>query len=209
MTLDWPTLVTERLILRPWRPEDFAPYARFSADEEAMRYLGRDGRPTDAAETWRTICLFIGHWYLRGYTLWAVEERASGEFVGRVGPWKPEGWPAAGGRTPRATERAWSEDREPGTAPPPTPAPHRVFAGGPVSPRSSARSATGFSSSSARSTCSCTGPTCRSLRRSDDGRATRSRPRHLVATDVGWCTYSSAGEGRPTIGAVLWGRRSA
>src|SRR5204863_351124 len=98
MALDWPTLVTERLILRPWRPEDFAPYARFSADEEAMRYLGRDGRPTDAAETWRTICLFIGHWYLRGYTLWAVEERASGEFVGRVGPWKPEGWPAGRGR---------------------------------------------------------------------------------------------------------------
>src|SRR6266480_6430564 len=81
MTLDWPTLVTERLILRPWKPEDFEPYARFSADEASMRSLGRDGRPTDAAETWRTICLFIGHWYLRGYTLWAVEEKATGEFV--------------------------------------------------------------------------------------------------------------------------------
>ena len=69
MHLDWPVLETERLILRPWRPEDFEPYARFSADEESMRWLGRDGRPTDAAETWRTICLFIGHWYLRGYTL--------------------------------------------------------------------------------------------------------------------------------------------
>ena len=103
MTLDWPTLVTERLILRPWRPEDFEPYARFSADEASMRYLGRDGRPTDAAETWRTICLFIGHWYLRGYTLWAVEERASGEFVGRVGPWKPEGWPDL--------EIGWAVDR--------------------------------------------------------------------------------------------------
>jgi len=93
MNLDWPALETERLLLRPWKPEDFEPYARFSADEESMRYLGRDGRPTAAAETWRTICLFIGHWYLRGYTLWAVEEKATGEFVGRVGPWKPEGWP--------------------------------------------------------------------------------------------------------------------
>src|SRR6266581_2816200 len=73
MNLDWPALETERLILRPWKPDDFEPYARFSADEESMRYLGRDGRPTDAAETWRTICLFIGHWYLRGYTLWAVD----------------------------------------------------------------------------------------------------------------------------------------
>src|SRR5207249_4955864 len=82
MNLDWPALETERLILRPWRPEDFEPYARFSADEESMRWLGRDGRPTDAAETWRTICLFIGHWYLRGYTLWAVEEQARCECTG-------------------------------------------------------------------------------------------------------------------------------
>src|SRR5438552_3330124 len=103
MNLDWPTLETERLLLRPWKPEDFEPYARFSADEESMRYLGRDGRPTAAAETWRTICLFIGHWYLRGYTLWAVEEKATGEFVGRVGPWKPEGWPDL--------EIGWAVDR--------------------------------------------------------------------------------------------------
>src|SRR2546428_12320377 len=103
MNLDWPALETERLILRPWKPEDFEPYARFSADEESMRYLGRDGRPTDAAETWRTICLFIGHWYLRGYTFWAVEEKASGEFVGRGGPWKPEGWPDL--------EIGWAVDR--------------------------------------------------------------------------------------------------
>ena len=34
MNLDWPALETERLILRPWKPEDFEPYARFSADEE-------------------------------------------------------------------------------------------------------------------------------------------------------------------------------
>src|SRR5438094_388820 len=79
MNLDWPALETERLILRPWKPEDFEPYARFSADEESMRYLGRDGRPTDAAETWRTICLFLGHWYLRGYTLPAALTDAADE----------------------------------------------------------------------------------------------------------------------------------
>src|SRR5437870_13492027 len=68
-----------------------------------MHYLGREGRPTDAAETWRPICLFIGHWYLRGYTLWAVEAKATGEFVGRVGPWRPEGWPDL--------EIGWAVDR--------------------------------------------------------------------------------------------------
>jgi len=35
----------------------------------------------------------LGHWQLRGYGLWAVEERASGEMVGRIGCWNPEGWP--------------------------------------------------------------------------------------------------------------------
>ena len=35
----------------------------------------------------------IGHWSLRGYGLWAAEERFSGAFVGRVGFWNPEGWP--------------------------------------------------------------------------------------------------------------------
>ena len=34
------------------------------------------------------------HWRLRGYGLWAVEERATGAFLGRLGCWRPEGWPA-------------------------------------------------------------------------------------------------------------------
>jgi RimJ/RimL family protein N-acetyltransferase len=35
---------------------------------------------------------FVGHWSLRGYGLWAVEERATGKFIGRIGLWNPEGW---------------------------------------------------------------------------------------------------------------------
>jgi RimJ/RimL family protein N-acetyltransferase len=30
---------------------------------------------------------------LRGYGLWAAEERPSGILVGRIGFWNPEGWP--------------------------------------------------------------------------------------------------------------------
>ena len=37
--------------------------------------------------------MFAGHWQLRGFGLWAVEERASGSLVGRVGLHFPEGWP--------------------------------------------------------------------------------------------------------------------
>jgi RimJ/RimL family protein N-acetyltransferase len=39
------------------------------------------------------MAMFVGHWQLRGFGMWAVEERASGSFVGRVGLHFPEGWP--------------------------------------------------------------------------------------------------------------------
>jgi RimJ/RimL family protein N-acetyltransferase len=60
------------------------------ADPEVMLYLG-NGRPISRDEAWRQIAVFIGHWALRGYGLWAVE--ADGSFIGRVGLWQPEGWP--------------------------------------------------------------------------------------------------------------------
>jgi RimJ/RimL family protein N-acetyltransferase len=47
----------------------------------------------DRTEAWRHMASMIGHWYLRGYGLWAVEEKDSGRFVGRIGCVNPEGWP--------------------------------------------------------------------------------------------------------------------
>jgi RimJ/RimL family protein N-acetyltransferase len=37
--------------------------------------------------------MFAGHRLFRGYTNWVLEEKETGAFVGRVGPWFPEGWP--------------------------------------------------------------------------------------------------------------------
>jgi RimJ/RimL family protein N-acetyltransferase len=34
-----------------------------------------------------------GHWTLRGYGFWALESKATGEFVGWAGLFNPEGWP--------------------------------------------------------------------------------------------------------------------
>jgi len=83
-----PTLTTDRLTLRGWRDEDTQPYAEITADPEVMRFMGG---VLDTAQTWREIALFAGHWALRGYGLWAVERE--GALVGRVGLWRPEGWP--------------------------------------------------------------------------------------------------------------------
>jgi RimJ/RimL family protein N-acetyltransferase len=35
----------------------------------------------------------LGHWVLRGYGMYAVEEKATGVFIGRIGLINPEGWP--------------------------------------------------------------------------------------------------------------------
>jgi RimJ/RimL family protein N-acetyltransferase len=39
------------------------------------------------------MAFIVGHWLLRGYGMWAVEERESGAFLGRIGFFNPEGWP--------------------------------------------------------------------------------------------------------------------
>jgi RimJ/RimL family protein N-acetyltransferase len=86
------TLETDRLILRMLREKDLDAYAEMCADPEVMRYIG-DGQPLSRPLAWRNLAMMVGHWHLRGYGLWAVEERASGDFVGRIGFWNPEGWP--------------------------------------------------------------------------------------------------------------------
>jgi RimJ/RimL family protein N-acetyltransferase len=86
------TLETERLRLRMFRQDDLDAYAAICADPEVMRYLG-DGKALGRAEAWRQMAMILGHWSLRGFGLWALEERASGALVGRIGFFQPEGWP--------------------------------------------------------------------------------------------------------------------
>lgn len=85
-------LETERLLMRMWRKDDFEPYANMCADPEVMRFLV-GGKPYNRVEAWRHMAFLVGHWTLLGYGHWAVEEKASGKFVGRIGFLNPEGWP--------------------------------------------------------------------------------------------------------------------
>jgi len=88
----FPILETERLILRCPEERDLDGFAEMMADEQAMRFLGGVKPRTEA---WRTIAILAGSCVLRGYTLFSVIDRASGEWLGRVGPWFPEAWPGA------------------------------------------------------------------------------------------------------------------
>ena len=85
-------LETTRLTLRMLRQSDFEAYAEMVADPEVMRFIG-EGNALSRALAWRNLAMIIGHWQLRGYGPWAVEERGTGQLVGRIGFWKPEGWP--------------------------------------------------------------------------------------------------------------------
>jgi RimJ/RimL family protein N-acetyltransferase len=86
------TLETDRLILRMFRDEDFEQHALICADPDVMRFLG-EGRPLERWEAWRSMAMILGHWQLRGFGPWAVEERVSGKLIGRIGFFHPDGWP--------------------------------------------------------------------------------------------------------------------
>jgi len=89
-----PLIETERLILRPWRSDDIAPNTAMLSDPASGHFITADGKPvTDAFAGWRNAAIMSGHWMLHGIGMFVVEEKQSGRFAGRVGPWKPPGWP--------------------------------------------------------------------------------------------------------------------
>ena len=85
-----PVLETERLLLRPTRREDFEAWAEFAADPEVMRFLGG---PQPRAVAWRTFVAMAGAWALYGFGMFSVLDKSTGRWLGRVGPWRPDGWP--------------------------------------------------------------------------------------------------------------------
>ena len=85
------TLETERLILRQFRESDLDAYAEMVGDPEVMLYMGSG--PMGRSDAWRNMAMILGHWQLRGFGMWAVEDKGGGEMIGRVGCWRPEGWP--------------------------------------------------------------------------------------------------------------------
>lgn len=87
-----PVLGTERLLLRGFEPRDAEPYMAMMADPEVTRFLA-DGKPLSRVDAWRQLAMFAGHWTLKGFGVWAVEERATGRLLGRIGCMEPEGWP--------------------------------------------------------------------------------------------------------------------
>jgi RimJ/RimL family protein N-acetyltransferase len=81
---------TKRLRLRQWAQRDFGNFARYYADQDNARYVGGQKDPDQA---WRHMALQIGHWKLKGFGYWAVDEKDTNDFVGCAGLWQSPGWP--------------------------------------------------------------------------------------------------------------------
>lgn len=90
MSAHGPTLQTARLILRPQRAEDFDGWAELMGDPDCARYIGG---VQPRAVAWRGFAQVAGSWQLYGFSMFSVIERATGRWIGRLGPWRPEGWP--------------------------------------------------------------------------------------------------------------------
>jgi len=89
-----PTLVTERLILRPMEESDLDAYTDMFMQPEVRDSL-RLPAAYSRVDAWNGMAKWRGQWELRGSGHWAVEERATGQLVGSVGLNRPESpdWP--------------------------------------------------------------------------------------------------------------------
>lgn len=85
-----PHIETERLILRPPRAEDFAGWAAMMADADNSRFIGG---PLGARAAWASLSIMAGAWSLHGFGNFSILLKASGDWIGRAGPWMPPGWP--------------------------------------------------------------------------------------------------------------------
>ncbi|MGI9369069.1 MAG: GNAT family N-acetyltransferase [Ruegeria sp.] len=77
------------MILRAPCEDDLNADVEFFASE-AARFVGG---PLRRDETWRLVASLLGHWVLRGYGYWSVDEKETGLYAGRIGLWFPDGWP--------------------------------------------------------------------------------------------------------------------
>ena len=81
---------TARLILRPPCLADLDAWADFMGDPRATLHLGG---VQPRSTVWRSLAVMVGSWTMSGFAMFSVLKKDSGEWIGRVGPWCPEGWP--------------------------------------------------------------------------------------------------------------------
>jgi RimJ/RimL family protein N-acetyltransferase len=75
-------LDTARLVMRRWSVDDLGPFAAMNADSEVMRHFPA---PLDRAASDALVDRIEAQFDSLGYSLWALEVRATGQFIGFTG----------------------------------------------------------------------------------------------------------------------------
>lgn len=78
-----PVVETERLCLRGYQPADLPPLLAMWQQPQFYQHL--TGQAATENEVWTKLLRDAGLWAVLGFGYWAIEEKASGEFVGAVG----------------------------------------------------------------------------------------------------------------------------
>lgn len=81
--MDAPTLRTGRLILRAHRLEDADAHAALWAEPGVVRFIG--GVPLDRETAWTRFLRKAGMWQFLGFGYFALEDRATGRYLGEAG----------------------------------------------------------------------------------------------------------------------------
>jgi RimJ/RimL family protein N-acetyltransferase len=76
------SLSTARLLLRPWRKEDEEVYYRINQNEQVLQFLAG---PLTHEQVYSFITKQNKQLQEKGYTLWAVELKSTGEMIGFIG----------------------------------------------------------------------------------------------------------------------------
>jgi RimJ/RimL family protein N-acetyltransferase len=84
-----PVLLTERLRLRMPRLDDFAHRVAFYASDRSVW----EGGPFSPRDAWRVFASEVGQWPLMGFGPFSVEDPTTGDYLGEVGVYQPEGYP--------------------------------------------------------------------------------------------------------------------
>ena len=85
------TLETKRLILRSFRLDDWKDIHEYYSDPECTKYTTR--RPLTENESWQKLAALAGHWQLRRYGSYALEEKDLKRVIGIAGLDYPNDWP--------------------------------------------------------------------------------------------------------------------
>lgn len=78
-----PVLQTDRLMLRPHRPDDLDDCFAMMSDPQVMRHI--KGPPPSREDIWNRIMRYSGVWHIFGLGMFAVFEAATQHYVGDVG----------------------------------------------------------------------------------------------------------------------------